>query len=220
MKNVKIILLVIFLLACAAVNAYTILSDDSGDDLAGMLLFFPALAMSKPSFTGYTEADIVEFANMIASFKHGKCYIADGTITKTEANAIFADLTTMATELASNTVELSDLADSPGKEESKVEKLATSNYEIEGKRTNTIELNLVGISQDRKDWLEKQLNSAARTVILVSTDGTNAFVFTGRRWTYERTNEIGKLSNATIGTKYNGATGNVYFIYRNIQPAA
>lgn len=177
------------------------------------------MAITKPTFNGYTEDNVVSFNEMMPSFEHGTCYIADGSLSKVEADAMFADLTAMATGLADAT-EISDLADSPGKEESKVEKLKTSNYVIEGKRTNTVELNLSGISQDRKDWLEQELNNAVRTIILVSSSGKAAIVFTGRRWSYERSSEFGKLFNSTIATEYNGATGNAYFIYKAIPAGA
>jgi hypothetical protein len=177
------------------------------------------MAITAPTFTGYTETDITTFANVMAAFRHGKCYLADGSLSKAEADVIFADLTAMAAGLA-DAVELSDLADDPGKEESKVEKLKTSNYVIDGKRTNTIELNLVGMSQDRKDWLEQELNGIARTVILISSGGNDAIVFSGMRWSYDRSSELNKLFSAVISTEYAGVTGSRYFIYKNIAPAA
>lgn len=178
------------------------------------------MALTAPTFIGYTEANVTTFANMLPAFQHGKCYIADGALSKAEADVMFADLTQMATDLASYAVEISDLGENPGKEESKVEKLKTTNYVVEGKRTNTVEVNLVGLSQDRKDWLEQELNSTARTIILVSSSGKDVIVFSGLRWSYERSSEINKLFNATIATEYAGVTGSKYFIYKNIQPAA
>jgi hypothetical protein len=177
------------------------------------------MAITKPTFSDYTEAKVVSFDEMIAAFKHGTCYIADGKLTKAEADAMFADLTALETGLA-NASEISDLAENPGKEESKVEKLPTTNYVVEGKRTNTVELNLNGLTQDRKDWLENELNSTARTIILISTTGRDALVFTGLRWSYERSSEFGKLFNATIATQYNGVTGSTYFIYKAIPAGA
>jgi hypothetical protein len=178
------------------------------------------MAISAPTFTGYTANDVTTFANMLPAFQHGKCYLADGTLSKSEADTMFADLGQMATDLASNAVEISDLGENPGKEESKVEKLKTTNYVVEGKRTNTVEVNLAGLSQDRKDWLEQELNSKARTIILVSSSGKDVIVFSGMRWSYERSSEINKMFNATIATEYAGVTGSKYFIYKNIPPAA
>jgi hypothetical protein len=178
------------------------------------------MAITQPTFEGYTEAQITTFNSILAAFQHGKMYISDGAITKTEADVMFADLTQMASDLGDKAVELGDLGENPGKEESKVEKLKTTNYVIEGKRTNTIELNLAGLSQDRKDWLEQELNKVARTVILVSSGGDDVIVFTNLRWSYERSTELNKLFNATIATEYAGVTGSKYFIYQDISEAA
>lgn len=177
------------------------------------------MAITAPTFTGYTAGDVTTFANMITAFQHGTCYLADGSLSQAEADTMFADLSVMATGLA-NAVAIGDLAESPGKEESKVEKLKTTNYVIEGKRTNTVEISLAGLTQDRKDWLEQQLNSTERTIILVSSSGTDALIFSGMRWSYERSTEFNKLFTATIATEYAGVTGSKYFLYKSIPAAA
>jgi len=162
-------------------------------------------------------AGAADFASQLAAFEHGKCYIGEGSYTAGEADTAFADLGALATELGSSLSEISDLGEKPGKEESKVEKLKTSNYVIEGKRTNTVELTLIGLNQERKDWLESSLNDSAKTIVLVSSSGKDVLVFTGMRWTYERSTELNGLFTATISTEFSGQTSDKYRIYMGLE---
>lgn len=172
-------------------------------------------------FGDYLERNVIDFDEQIAAFRHGKCYIAEDSYDdKSAADTPFADMDVKATELSTYYSELSDLAEKPGKEESKVEKLKTSNHIIEGKRSNMVEIYLVGLSQSRKDWLEDELNGKTITVLLESDDGRNVIIFNGLKWTYERSSEFNGLYNATISTEYSGLSIDKYFIYKNIPDAA
>jgi len=177
------------------------------------------MSLTKPTFTDYTEDEVLDLNEMLAMFSHGKLYMADGEMTKAEADAMFDDVDVMATDLESNAVEISDLGETPGSENSSAEELPTSQYLIEGSRTNTVELNLIGLSQDRKDWLEQELNKKQRTLILVSDNGRDALVFNGLRWVYAREGNFGALFAATIKTQYKGASHLRYRIYMDIPDA-
>jgi hypothetical protein len=172
----------------------------------------------KPSL----DRKITNFNDQIAAFKHGTCWLGDGS---------FGDITDIPPEalvsqkdynvfLNATFDEISDLGENPGKESSKVAKLKTTNYVIEGKRSNTIELSLIGLTQERKDWLETQLNKEIRTIVLLSSDGDNSLVFNGMRWTYERDTEFNGLYTATLSTEYSGPTKNRYFIIDGLPEAA
>lgn len=164
---------------------------------------------------------VFDFNEIIGLFSVGKIYIGNGSYADAAAaDAAFADLTEMATELDANYDELSDLAEKPGKESSKVEKYKTLHHTLEGKRTNTIELNLEGLSQERKDWLEDELNKEERTLVLVSFNGKDALVFNGLRWSYERDAELNSGFAMTISAEYSGSSKLKYRLYKDIPEAA
>lgn len=165
---------------------------------------------------------IVNFHDQIAVFNHGTCWIGNGSFDslKTIPPEVLKGQIEYRAFLNSTFDEISDLGENPGKESSKVAKLKTTNYVIEGKRSNTIELSLVGLNQERKDWLETQLNKEIRTIILLSSDGDNSLVFNGMRWTYDRDTEFNGLYTATLSTEYSGPTKDRYFIIDGIPEAA
>ncbi len=161
---------------------------------------------------------VVDFSKQVAAFQHGKCMIGDGEFDSIAdiPGASLAGRDEFLTFLETVLQEISDLAENPGKESSKVVKLPTSNYVIEGKRTNTIELYLVGLTQERKDWLEAELNKQVRTIALLSPDGDRALIFNGMRWTYERETELNGLFNSTLSTSYSNTSKNRFFIIQDI----
>jgi len=157
------------------------------------------------------------FTDMLHKFSFGKLFIGDGGYSKQEADAAFATLESKEEELNAKFISLSDVADNPGKIESKVEKLKTYNYIIEGKRTNSIEINLVGVNAERKIWLEEQLNRKNRTIVLESKDKGSVLIFNSMRWSCEWTHEIDGFFNSVIGTEYSGPSTTGYMIYTDIQ---
>lgn len=167
-------------------------------------------------------AGVANFEDQLAAFQHGSCWLGDGGFGTKE------DITpeSIATQAAYRTFlngafeEVSDLGESPGKESSKALQLKTSNYVIEGKRTNTIELTLIGLNQERKDWLETELNKQTRTIALLSADEASSLVFNAMRWTYERSAEFNGLYTATLSTEYSGPTKKRYFIIKDIPETA
>lgn len=118
--------------------------------------------------------------------------------------------------------ELGELAEKPGKTESKINKLKTRNYQIPGKRTSTVELTLNGISEKQKDYFESTLFSGQEISIVlvknellipdVNGDGTdfdfdsNMVVFSGLRWTADWNAEADGLWSVVLSTEISGAT--------------
>jgi hypothetical protein len=165
---------------------------------------------------------VASFNDQLAAFQHGSCWLGDGGF-GSKADITAEDMATQAayrTFLEGAFSEISDLGENPGKESSTVVKLKTSNYVVEGKRTNTIELTLIGLNQERTDWLESELNKEIRTIILLSADEASSLVFSGMRWTYERESELNGLYTATISTEYSGPTKKRYFIIKDIPVTA
>ncbi len=167
------------------------------------------------------DTQVSDFQEQIAVFNHGTCWLGDGSFENIEAIPPEQLISQKAFEgfLNSSFDEISDLGENPGKEESKVAKFKTTNFLIEGKRSNTIELTLIGLNQARKDWLESQLNKAIRTIALWSADKASCLIFNGMRWSYERSNEFNGLYTATISTEYSGPTKDRYFIIDSIPEA-
>ncbi len=164
---------------------------------------------------------IINFNDQIAVFNHGTCWLGDGSFPEVDAiiPEYIENQASFGAFLNSAFDEISDLGENPGKEESKVAKFKTTNFLIEGKRSNTIELTLIGLNQARKDWLESQLNKAIRTIALWSADKASCLIFNGMRWSYERSNEFNGLYTATISTEYSGPTKDRYFIIDSIPEA-
>lgn len=168
------------------------------------------------------DKQVSDFQEQIAVFNHGSSWIGDGSFSDIGEIPPEALLNQRDFEnfLATTFMPISDLGENPGKEESKVTKFKTTNFLIEGKRTNTMELTLIGLNQARKDWLESQLNKAIRTIALWSADKANCLIFNGMRWSYERSNEFNGLYTATISTEYSGPTKDRYFIIDGIPETA
>ncbi|MCL2064059.1 MAG: hypothetical protein FWG98_06765 [Candidatus Cloacimonetes bacterium] len=156
---------------------------------------------------------VSDFSETLSKFSAGKLYVADGGYSQLEASTKFATKTTKDAELESFDV-FSDLAEKPGKCESNVEMLKTCNYLMEGKRTNTVELILVGVNNHRKAWLEQELNKKNRTLIIDSQGGDAVLIFNDRRWTCVWSYEIEGLFQATLKTEYGGSSSDGFMIFK------
>lgn len=116
---------------------------------------------------------------------------------------------------------LGELAEKPGKVDSKVTKLKTRNYLIPGRRNSTIELVLNGISEKQKDYFESALFSGQLiTIILVKNEilghdiynfeeyqfPTSIVIFSGMRWAAEWNAEADGLWTVVLSSEMAGAT--------------
>jgi len=118
-------------------------------------------------------------------------------------------------------IPLGELAEMPGKVDSKVNKLKTRNYMIPGRRNSTVELNLCGLSAKQKDYFESKLFSGEEITILLCKNElllANVYepqefdfpspivVFSGMRWTVDWSAEADGLWSITISSEITGAT--------------
>ncbi|MCB5269808.1 MAG: hypothetical protein M0Q99_11440 [Candidatus Cloacimonetes bacterium] len=116
---------------------------------------------------------------------------------------------------------LGELAEMPGKVESKVNRLKTRNYLIAGRRNSSIELVLNGLSELQKDYFESALFSGLEITILLCKNellaqGVNdpdnfkfpspITVFSGMRWTADWSAEADGLWSVVITSEVTGAT--------------
>lgn len=143
----------------------------------------------------------------LAAFQGGKVYMSEGSYAdKAAVIAAFADLTDKATELSTNYQAMSDLAEDPGSFDSTVEILKSMNYTYEGKRSNVLTLNLVGVSAPRKEFLEKDLNSIVRTIVLESHSGKDLMILNGLKFVADTKSPFSGLTSVVIKSEFGGAT--------------
>lgn len=159
------------------------------------------MALTKPTLS----SGITDFPETTAIFASGELYVSDGGYDTAPADF-------SAIGLEASFEKLSDLAEKPFKVDSKVTSFKTLNYTLEAKRNNTIELNLVGLTQARKAWLEEELGKKNRTFVLVNKTGDSAMIFNDRRWICEWTYEAESAFNATIKTEYLGPTAKGFVV--------
>jgi len=166
-------------------------------------------------------AEVGAYASQLVAFAGGQVFIGKGSYADRAAFATkVADLTVMATELGTAFDELADVAEKPGKIESKVAELKTKHHISDGKRTNTIELHLAGISEARKAFLENDLNKSDQTIILVDENGNRVICFNGLRWSGSYSGEIDGVFDAVLKTEFSGSSVNKIWIADNIPAGA
>jgi len=156
------------------------------------------------------------FSAVLARFASGKMYIGSGKYTRTEAEQAFADASAAQQELATNYDEIGEMAEKPGKIESKAERLKTHNYLLDGKRTTTIELNIVGVTEGRINWMEQKLNDEDITIVLEDTEKDNYLIFNGLRWVFDWNEDIDGLFNGVLATEFAGKTQDKIMIYAGL----
>lgn len=113
---------------------------------------------------------------------------------------------------------LGELAEKPGKVDSKINRLKTRNYSISSKRNSSIELNLVGISTKLKNYLETA-SFQEQDITIIITDamqgqdfdvlaGSRCLLLDSMRWTVDWSAEADGLWSVVISTTVNGITAN------------
>ncbi len=166
--------------------------------------------------TGTLQTDM-DFASLVEGMVADKIFFGMGKYTAAEATTAYATQTALTTETNTNMDSLGELAEKPGKADSKVNKLKSRNYLVPGKRTNTIELTIIGLQAKQKNFLESRLFSGKEvTITLVSAENDRAVVFNGMRWAVEWSGEADGMFSVVISTEYSGATKDRIFLFKDI----
>lgn len=175
------------------------------------------MGLTAPTYpSGTLQADL-EFPALMEGISADKIYFGMGKYTSSEATTAYGTQTAMATELNTNMDLLGELAEKPGKADSKVNKLKSRNFMIMGKRTNTVELTIVGLSVKQKTFLEsRNFSGKDITIAIVSADNDRAVVFNGLRWTCEWSGEADGLFSMVISTEFSGSTKDKVFLFKDI----
>ena len=175
--------------------------------------------ISPPTYPApMTEADLA-FNQLMDVLIADLVYFGIGTYDATSIGTLYADQSLVKTELTTNFDLLGELAEKPGKTDSKLTKLKTRNYTIPGKRTSTVELNISGLSTKQKNFLESTLfMSKDTTIVVASKELDRVVIFTGLRWTVDWSGEADGLFNVVISTEFSGVTSNKIFLLKDIPP--
>jgi hypothetical protein len=168
-----------------------------------------ASGLTVPTFaSGTTSADLV-FSALVDTFIADELFFGLGEYTAAEIGTKYATKNAIATELGSYLKQIGELAEKPGKVDSKIEKHKTRNYLIPGKRSSSIELTINGISAKQKDYLESSLfQGALVTMVALNKDHDRVTIFNGMRWVVEWSGEADGLWSVVLSTEFSGATAN------------
>lgn len=175
------------------------------------------MALEVPTFpAGTTAADLL-FAALVDTMIADNVYFGMGTYTAAEVGTKYANKTAMATELSTYLKPLGELAEKPGKTDSKIDKLKSRNYQIPGKRSTTVELSLNGLSMKQKDFLESSVFSGAVTTIVLTNREQDRFtIFNGNRWTVDWSGEADGLYSVVISSEFSGNTNDKLFVGKGL----
>jgi hypothetical protein len=175
------------------------------------------MSVSKPTYPASILASDFQFENLMSSFKFDSVYLGVGKLLASEITTSFADQSVMETDIEANFDQLGELAEKPGKVDSKLTTLKTRHYAVPGDRETKIELNINGLSDKTKKYLESDsFSSSVITIVCLSPDRNSAVIFNGLRWITNWSGEAGGLLAATIGTEFRGSTDGKIVLLKNI----
>lgn len=163
-----------------------------------------------------TETDLV-FSKLMDVLIADIVYFGIGTYDQAAIDTLYTNQGSVKLELNTNFDLLGELAEKPGKTDSKITKLKTRNYAIPGKRTSTVELNIAGLSTKQKNFLESSLFMGKdTTIVVVSKEYDRVVIFNGLRWTVDWSGEADGLFTVVISTEFSGVTSNKIYLLKEI----
>ena len=176
------------------------------------------MAVIKPTLpAGMVSGDLANLLKQIGKVDVYNVYAGLGSYSASEIAPIFANLEDLNIEISNNFEEIGELSEKPFKIESKTEKLKTRHYQLEGKRTNTVTVTIVGISEDKKNWLEEQSNQMTElTFIALSKDKSQVILINGCRWTIDWSGEADGLYTEELTTEFSGKTSERIVFFKDI----
>ena len=170
-----------------------------------------------PAYPGTMTDQDLTFQKLMDVFVADNVYFGIGSYNVSQISSFYTSLATTKDELTQNFNLLGELAEKPGKTESKLSKLKTRNYSIPGKRTNTVELNIAGLSSVQKNYLESNsFMGKTITIVVASKELDRVVVFNGLRWTVDWSGEADGLFNVIISTEFSGVTSQSIFLFKDI----
>ena len=181
----------------------------------------PSTSVKPPVYPGDMIDKDLNFVSLVEGMIADDIYFGIGTYSESDIVANFANQTALILELNANFDILGELAEKPGKTDSKITKLKTRNYSIPGKRTSTIELSIVGLSVKQKDFLESSSFMGKNTTIVIVSKGKDrAVIFNGLRWTVDWSGEADGLFTVVISTEFSGVTAGKIYLFKDLPVGA
>ena len=149
--------------------------------------------------------------------KWGSSLFGFETYSESEVASMYDTRSSIKDELNSNFDLLGELAEKPGKADSKITKLKTRNYTLPGKRTSTVELTVAGLSNRQKNYLESSAFMGKNvTIVACSKSFDRVVIFNGLRWTVDWSGEADGLFSVVISTEFSGITNGKIFVLKDI----
>jgi hypothetical protein len=223
MKKLNVFKLLLILVFALGVNYLTATNDNPNDDLNGLLLFFPAMAVTKEDTPAgiATSLDLDLFSQ---TFKGGTLFMGVGQYSAVELAAVVDGMDNLGTELAANFDNWEELSDGDDAltVKSEVKKLTTRNRQRDGKRLSTISMKLVGITNDKKSFIESaHFNNVLRTFIILADGDENDFaVITGLNFSADWEGAGDGLWTLTLTALHGGPSETYISMYQNVDEIA
>lgn len=176
--------------------------------------------VSKPTFPPNMNESDLYFENLVDVMVADKIFLGAGSYSGNEIYRIYINQNETREHLHSNFEPMGELAEKPGKLDSKITKIKTRNYTLPGKRASTIELNISGLSIKQKDYLEgRYFMGKYMTIVVTSADFDRVLIFNGLRWTVDWSGEADGLFSVVISTEFSGITADKIYLLKDIPPA-
>ena len=173
--------------------------------------------ISQPTYPADMSPDDLKFANLMDVLVADNVYFGVGSYDTEGVNTLYATQPDVKAELTTNFSLLGELAEKPGKADSKITKLKTRNYTLPGKRTSTVELTIVGLSNQQKNYLESSAFMGKNvTIVAASKSFDRVAIFNGLRWTVDWTGEADGLFTVVVSTEYAGSTSGKFYVFKDI----
>lgn len=173
--------------------------------------------VKKATFPSGTDADDLLFSALTETLIGDDVYFGAGTLTAADLTTYFGDQTDILASIASNFDLLGELAEKPVKIASKTSSLKTRNYKVAGKRENSVEITIVGISNLQKAYLESSAFTATdMTFVLLSTLRDRMVILNGMRWVVEWSGETDGLYTVVLSTEFAGSTNDRIYVWKDI----
>ncbi|OPZ48744.1 MAG: hypothetical protein BWY95_00580 [Bacteroidetes bacterium ADurb.BinA104] len=176
-------------------------------------------SISQPTYpTPMNESDML-FNALVDVFIADDVYFGFGSYSDSEVASINNTQSSIKDELSNSFDLLGELAEKPGKADSKITKLKTRNYTLPGKRTSTVELTISGLSNRQKNYLESSAFMGKNvTIVACSKSYDRVVIFNGLRWTVDWSGEADGLFNVVVSTEFAGNTAEKVFVFKDIPP--
>lgn len=167
--------------------------------------------------------DELDFDSLFAVLPGTKIYFAAGRAGTEDMATLFLDALVLQDAITNYEIfiPLGELAEKPGKVDSKSDKLKTRNYLIPGRRSSTVELTICGLSAKQKDYLESDLFQGAPLTLFLSDkeiesidpelEDLNLVMFSGFSWTVDWSGEADGLWSVVISTELQGETEDLVY---------